>query len=85
MTLLFFLMLVFQGIWYTQGSYEYYVNDATLMNGAALFYKNFAGGGILLVIIIALNYRYRIIQGHPIPHGRIYVRHTYQGKAVLLR
>lgn len=54
MTLLFFLMLVFQGIWYTQGSYEYYVNDATLMNGAALFYKNFAGGGILLVIIIAL-------------------------------
>ncbi|MBC6401195.1 MAG: hypothetical protein GDA37_09335 [Ekhidna sp.] len=54
MTLLFFLMLVFQGIWYTQGSYEYYVNDATLMNGAALFYKNFAGGGMLLVIIIAL-------------------------------
>ncbi|MEM6812922.1 MAG: hypothetical protein AAF600_00855 [Bacteroidota bacterium] len=54
MTLLFFLMLVFQGIWYTQGSYEYYVNDATLMNGAALFYKNFAGGGMLLVIVIAL-------------------------------
>ena len=54
MTLLFFLMLVFQGIWYTQGSYEYYVNDATLMNGAALFYKNFAGGGMLLIIVIAI-------------------------------
>lgn len=54
MTLLFFLMLVFQGIWYTQGSYEYYVNDATLMNGAALFYKNFAAGGMLLVIVVAL-------------------------------
>ena len=54
MTLLFFLMLVFQGIWYTQGNYEYYVNDATLMNGAALFYKNFAAGGILLVIILAI-------------------------------
>ncbi|MDN5217302.1 hypothetical protein QQ020_34835 [Fulvivirgaceae bacterium BMA12] len=54
MTLLFFLMLVFQGIWYTQGSYEYYVNDATLMNGAALFYKNFAGGGIILIVIISI-------------------------------
>ena len=54
MTLLFFLMLVFQGIWYTQGNYEYYVNDATLMNGAALFYKNFAAGGILLIIVIAV-------------------------------
>ncbi|MEM9326709.1 MAG: hypothetical protein AAGA85_13680 [Bacteroidota bacterium] len=53
-TLLFFLMLVFQGIWYTQGSYEYYVNDSTLMNGAALFYKNFAGGGMLLIIVIAI-------------------------------
>ena len=54
MTLLFFLMLAFQGIWYTQGNYEYYVNDATLMNGAALFYKNFAGGGIILIVIIAI-------------------------------
>ena len=67
MTLLFFLMLVFQGIWYTQGSYEYYVNDATLMNGAALFYKNFAGGGMLLVIVIALitgTVLYKDIQYH---------------------
>ena len=54
MTALFFLMLVFQGIWYTQGNYEYYVNDATLMNGAALFYKNFAGGGMILIIIISI-------------------------------
>ena len=54
MTLLFFLMLAFQGIWYTQGNYEYYVNDATLMNGATLFYKNFAGGGIILIVIIAI-------------------------------
>jgi len=53
-TLLFFLMLVFQGIWYTQGSYEYYVNDSTLMNGSALFYRNFAGGGMLLIIVIAI-------------------------------
>ena len=54
MTALFFLMLVFQGIWYTQGNYEYYVNDATLMNGAALFYRNFAAGGIILVVIVAI-------------------------------
>lgn len=54
LTVLFFLMLAFQGIWYTQGNYEYYVNDATLMNGAALFYKNFAGGGIILIVIVAI-------------------------------
>ncbi|TRX54332.1 hypothetical protein FNH22_19650 [Fulvivirga sp. M361] len=53
-TLLFFLMLVFQGVWYTQGSYEHYVSDSTLMNGSALFYRNFAGGGMLLIIVIAI-------------------------------
>ncbi|MEO0554688.1 MAG: hypothetical protein AAF149_15895 [Bacteroidota bacterium] len=54
LTIIYFLMLVFQGIWYTQGSYKYYVNDATLMNGSAIFYKTLAGGGMLLCIILAL-------------------------------
>lgn len=53
-TLLFFLMLVFQGIWFTVGNYDYFSNDNTYMNGAALFYKQFAGVGILLIIVVAI-------------------------------
>ncbi len=53
-TLLFFLMLVFQGIWYTKGTYDFYRSDAILMNAASIFYKNFAGGGMLMIIIVAI-------------------------------
>ncbi|WP_430906792.1 ABC transporter permease [Maribacter sp. 2-571] len=53
-TLLYFLILVFQGIWYTKGNFEYYTNDGLLMNATTVFFKNLAGGGILMIIIIAI-------------------------------
>ena len=48
------LALMFQGIWYTKGTFDYYVNEDLLMNAPAIFYKNLAGGGILMIIIIAI-------------------------------
>lgn len=54
LTLLFFLMLVFQGVWYTKATYDYYKNEAVLINAASVFYKNLAGGGMLMIIIIAI-------------------------------
>ena len=53
-TLLFFLMLVFQGIWYTKGTYDFYRSDAIFMNAASIFYKNLSGGGMLMIIIVAI-------------------------------
>jgi len=52
--LLLYGLLIFQGIWYTKGTFDYYVNEDLLMNAAAVFYKNLAGGGILLIIIVAV-------------------------------
>ncbi|MEM6735256.1 MAG: hypothetical protein AAF620_04220 [Bacteroidota bacterium] len=52
--ILFFALMAFQSIWFLQGSYDIYVNDATKMNGAVLFYRSFAAGGIIMTIIIAL-------------------------------
>ncbi|MEM9833545.1 MAG: hypothetical protein AAF944_23145 [Bacteroidota bacterium] len=52
--LVFFALMAFQSIWFLQGSYEVYINDATNMNGAVLFYRSFAGGGIIMTIIIAI-------------------------------
>jgi ABC-type transport system involved in multi-copper enzyme maturation permease subunit len=49
-----FLALVFQSIWYTKGNYDYYINDETLMNAAAIMYQNLSAGGILLMIIVAI-------------------------------
>jgi hypothetical protein len=54
-TLIFFLMLVFQGIWYTKGTFDYFVNEGVLMNAPSIFYRNFAGMGILMIIIIAIT------------------------------
>ena len=53
-TLLFFAMLIFQGIWYKKGNFEFYVIEGLLMNAAAIFYKNLAGGGMLMIIIVAI-------------------------------
>jgi ABC-type transport system involved in multi-copper enzyme maturation permease subunit len=53
-TLIFYLMLIFQGIWYTKGTFDYYVNEAVLMNAPAVFYKNFAANGILMIIMVAI-------------------------------
>jgi ABC-2 type transport system permease protein len=46
-------LLIFQGIWYTKGTFDYYVNEDLLMNAPAIFYKNLAGSGILMIIIVA--------------------------------
>lgn len=54
LTILYFLTMVFQGIWYIQGGYKYFVNDATLMNSSAILYKTLAGGGMLFCIILGL-------------------------------
>ncbi|MEM8568962.1 MAG: hypothetical protein AAGF85_21060, partial [Bacteroidota bacterium] len=52
--LLYFLLMAAQSIWFIQGSYEVYVNDATYMNGSTLFYRSFAGSSIVMTILIAL-------------------------------
>ena len=46
--------MALQSIWYLQGAYDIYVNDATNMNGAILFYQIFAGTSIIMTILIAL-------------------------------
>ena len=53
-TILIVFALIFQAIWYTKGTFDYYVNEDLLMNAPAIFYKNLAGGGILMIIIIAI-------------------------------
>lgn len=53
-SLVFFLMLIFQGIWYTKGSFDYFVNDGVLMNAPSIFYRNFSGLGMLMVIMITV-------------------------------
>lgn len=53
-TPIFFLMLVFQAIWYAKGSFDYYVNDGVLMNAPAIVYRNYAGLGMLMIIIIVI-------------------------------
>lgn len=54
MSALLVLLMAFQAIWFTQGSFEHYANESTLMNGSALFYRNFAGGGLIMTMIIAI-------------------------------
>ncbi|MEM1257323.1 MAG: hypothetical protein AAGH81_02255 [Bacteroidota bacterium] len=51
---IFFALMMFQAVWFLQGSYDVYINDATHMNGAASFYRSLSGGGIILTIVIAL-------------------------------
>lgn len=51
---LFYGLLIFQGIWYTKGTFDYYVNEDLMMNAPAIFYRNLAGGGILLIIVVAV-------------------------------
>ena len=54
MTLIFILMLAFQGAWYAWGTYDFHVNDETLMNAPAIIYQCLAAGGLLLVIVVAI-------------------------------
>ncbi|MEM1259149.1 MAG: hypothetical protein AAGH81_11500, partial [Bacteroidota bacterium] len=53
-TLIFFLMLAFQMIWYTDGAFKYFANEGVLMNAASILYRNYAAMGMLMIIIIAV-------------------------------
>lgn len=53
-SLIFFLMLLFQAIWYTKGTFDYYVNEGVLMNAPAIIYVNYSAMGMLMVIVIAI-------------------------------
>ena len=53
-SVLFFFMLVFQAIWYTQGTFDYYINDQVLMNAPSIMYRNYASMGMLMIIIVAI-------------------------------
>ena len=54
MTYLILLMMAGQGVWYAFGIYDHYTSDEALMNGAGIFYQCLAGGGMLLVAIVAM-------------------------------
>ncbi len=54
MTLLFIVMLIFQGFWYTKGYFDYYPNDGLLMNATAVSYMNLSACGMLMIIIVAI-------------------------------
>ena len=53
-TLVFFLMLAFQMIWYTKGSFDFFSNEGVLMNASSILYRNYAAMGMLMIIIIAI-------------------------------
>lgn len=53
-TFLFIAIMIFQGIWYAKGSFDYYVNEGLLINSPAVFYKCLETGGMLMIIIIAI-------------------------------
>jgi ABC-type transport system involved in multi-copper enzyme maturation permease subunit len=53
-TLIFYLMVVFQIIWFTKGTFDYFANEGVLMNASSIFYRNYAGMGMLMIIIIAI-------------------------------
>ncbi|MEM9525963.1 MAG: hypothetical protein AAGA31_05090, partial [Bacteroidota bacterium] len=54
MTLLFLGIMIFQGLWYAKGFYDFYGGDGMLINASAVNYQNLAGGGLLLVIIVTV-------------------------------
>ena len=54
LTYLILLMMAGQGLWYTLGIYDYYTSDEALLNGAGIFYQCLAGGGMLVVAVVAM-------------------------------
>lgn len=54
LTYLILFILAGQGIWYAYGVYDFYTSDEALMNGAGIFYQCLAGGGMILVAIVAM-------------------------------
>ncbi|MEM0939928.1 MAG: hypothetical protein AAGI25_09085 [Bacteroidota bacterium] len=53
-SLIFYLMLIFQIIWYTKGGFDFFANEQVLMNAPSIVYRNFAAMGMLMIIIIAI-------------------------------
>ena len=53
-TLIFFIMLAFQMIWYTKGSFDFFANEGVLMNASSILYRNYAAMGMLMIVIIAI-------------------------------
>lgn len=47
-------MMIFQGLWYTKGYYDFYGGDGMWLNSAGVAYQNLAGCGLLMVIIVAV-------------------------------
>lgn len=54
LTWLILLMMCFQGVWYAFAVYDFYVHDQAMINGAGIFYVCLSGGGLILMIIIAM-------------------------------
>ena len=54
LTYLILLILAGQGIWYALGTYDYYTSDEALLNGAGIFYQCLAGGGMLVIAVVAM-------------------------------
>ena len=54
LTWLILLMMCFQGVWYALAVYDFYVHDQAMINGAGIFYVCLSGGGMILMIIIAM-------------------------------
>ncbi len=50
----YIFLMFFQVFILTKGIYDYYINDAILINSSTVLYKNFTGGGMLLIILIAV-------------------------------
>jgi len=53
-TLLFFLMLVFQGVWYMIGVNDLFANNSIHLNAPAIIYRNLAVMGIILFALTAI-------------------------------
>jgi len=54
LTYIFMAMMVFQAVWYAKGSYDFYVNDNVFLNAASIVYRSLAGGGMLMIIAVAV-------------------------------
>ncbi len=48
------VLMLFQAIILTKGIYDYYITEAILINSSTVLYKNFTGGGMLYIIVIAV-------------------------------
>ncbi len=53
-TLLFFLLLIFQGVWYMIGVNDLFANNSIHLNASAIIYRNMAVMGIILFAITAI-------------------------------